>query len=447
MATHSASSGLHTVPAHRHLGSGSSNKENYAPIILLLKGYLDLYSPDALEQAVQNALASELAPELRTFGIDSAASYLAYANDLLHWIPHETQNGKDIYDTICAFYFVLDQEPLKSVQNPIAPAEVDKPLSWLSAWIVAYAQLVGLFMDTPDSFTTESYASFEASPLYRMSEALVPEGGYKTFNEFFARRLKPGSRPLTRPHDPSVITYAADSTFDGAWRISGSSHIDVLDPSLGGAASANPVTVKRIEWDIRDLLRDSQFAGEFGDGIFLHCFLNTYNYHRQHAPIAGVIREARVIQGAAYLDVEVGHTSDTANDDGSGKKKLTLKPVRRIQPTKAGADPDAQDNTGYQFLQSRGLIVIESRELGLVAVLPIGMAQVSSIKLSVKPGDRVEKGQEISYFHFGGSDCVMVFQKKAGLDLGDFPDAPLDHWSPVGSRLNTKTPDGPPPLK
>ena len=38
----------------------------------------------------------------------------------------------------------------------------------------------------------------------------------------------------------------------------------------------------------------------------------------------------------------------------------------------------ALDEAGYQFIQTRGLIVIQSK-IGKVAVLPLGMAQVSSI--------------------------------------------------------------------
>ena len=74
----------------------------------------------------------------------------------------------------------------------------------------------------------------------------------------------------------------------------------------------------------------------------------------------------------------------------------------------------ASNTPGYQFVQTRALILIES-EIGLVAVMPIGMAQVASVVLSVKPGDYVQKGQELSYFQFGGSDIIMVFQKKANI--------------------------------
>ena len=66
-------------------------------------------------------------------------------------------------------------------------------------------------------------------------------------------------------------------------------------------------------------------------------------------------------------------------------------------------------------MQTRGLIIIDNPLLGLVAVLPIGMAQVSSVDLTVQPGEYVQKGQEISRFQFGGSDIVMVFQKKANI--------------------------------
>ena len=85
----------------------------------------------------------------------------------------------------------------------------------------------------------------------------------------------------------------------------------------------------------------------------------------------------------------------------------------------AGASEDlgAPDTPGYQFIQARGLILIDNPVLGLVAVLPIGMAQVSSVVLSVNQGDVVEKGQEISCFQLGGSDIIMVFQKNANVKI------------------------------
>ena len=56
---------------------------------------------------------------------------------------------------------------------------------------------------------------------------------------------------------------------------------------------------------------------------------------------------------------------------------------------------------------------------GLVAILPIGMSQVSSCNWeeSVKVGASVKKGDPMGYFLFGGSDIVMIFQEGVKLEL------------------------------
>ncbi|KZV79432.1 hypothetical protein EXIGLDRAFT_782348 [Exidia glandulosa HHB12029] len=47
----------------------------------------------------------------------------------------------------------------------------------------------------------------------------------------------------------------------------------------------------------------------------------------------------------------------------------------------------------------------------------VNPADFSSVKLSVKEGDELRKGQEISYFQLGGSDIVMIFQKDAKVEF------------------------------
>ncbi|KAI1264559.1 phosphatidylserine decarboxylase-like protein [Xylariaceae sp. FL1019] len=335
---------------------------------------------------------------MNDFGVTTAEEYLQFANNYLHWTPTESVSGRQIYSVLSTFYFILDQPPLRDLQVPIEPYSIGRPLPWLSSWIVVYAQLMGQWMDTPPSLTNESLATFYASPRYRLDEALVPPGGWKNFNEFFGRKLVDGARPVAP--GKLIVTYPCDCSYDSAFDIDSNSTIDV----------------KGVQWNIDDLLHPSAYEDSFQGGVFMHAFLNTHNYHRQHAPVGGRVLEARVIQGAAYLEVQ---------PDGT-----TLRALRRIP------GPDAQDGTGYQFLQTRGLIVIETDDIGLVAILPIGMAQVSSVVLSVKPGDRIEKGDEISYFQFGGSDCVVVFQKEAGLKDFDFHPSPDDPgYSLYGSLL------------
>lgn len=99
----------------------------------------------------------------------------------------------------------------------------------------------------------------------------------------------------------------------------------------------------------------------------------------------GVIREVRNIHGRVYLDVNRA-------SDGS------LRPVR-------GDD--------FQFNQERGLVVVETEDLGLVAIVPVGMSLISSVALTPAAGATLRKGEEIGYFQFGGSDIVILFQDEA----------------------------------
>lgn len=309
------------------------------------------------------------------------------------------------------FYFIFDQSPLLELQTPIKPESVGEPLTWLSSWLVVYAQLIGSWMDTPGSFTADSLQSFINSPQYNVGEALVPPGGWRTFNEFFARHLQLGARPVTEPDNDYVIVYPADCKYDSTPEDQGS--VSVSD--------VGTVVIKGLSWTINSLLQGSEFGNDFNGGVWMHAFLSAYNYHRQHAPVAGTVLEAKIIQGTAYLEV---------NADGS--------PQRRI--ITSGDKPDAPDTPGYQFLQTRGMIIIDNPVVGKVAVLPIGMAQVSSVNLSVRKGDVVRKGQEISYFKFGGSDIICVFQKQAGLSPNSFKSSGSGKYaySKTGTELARK---------
>ena len=56
-------------------------------------------------------------------------------------------------------------------------------------------------------------------PIVALQNPIVPHGGWRTFNQFFARDFKPGLRPVAAVYDPSVIVSPADSTFAGQWEI------------------------------------------------------------------------------------------------------------------------------------------------------------------------------------------------------------------------------------
>lgn len=55
--------------------------------------------------------------------------------------------------------------------------------------------------------------------------------------------------------------------------------------------------------------------------------------------------------------------------------------------------------------------------IGRVAIIEIGMVEVSSCIATVNVGDKVVKGEPIGRFEFGGSSHVIVFDKRAKLSF------------------------------
>lgn len=237
-------------------------------------------------------------------------------------------------------------------------------------WVRDYVESIGQWMDSPDSMT--SFQAFISEEIYAVDDYVAPPGGWLTYNQFFARQIKSGARPIQAPHDDRVVVAAADSTFCGCQPITEDS----------------TVTAKGLRWSIRELLAGSSHAEAFAKGWYCHSFLAPHNYHRFHTPVRGRLVELRTIMGKVAMDVH-------ALSDG------TLSVERSA--------------IGYQFQQERGLAILESA-IGLVAVIPIGMGIVSSVNFSALLGSWLEKGSELGFFSFGGSDVVLVFQQQAQLN-------------------------------
>ena len=162
--------------------------------------------------------------------------------------------------------------------------------------------------------------------MFNWDEYMPPPSGYFTFNQFFARHAKPGMRPIAGLRDDGVLVSPADSTFVGWWQISEQSKIYV---------ERNTLTVKGLQWSIHQLLEGSAYADRFRGGIFTHSFLNTFDYHRWHAPVQGRILEARVIQGQAFMDIGVTHPTVNGSDPKtlSGSCAISSSSPRSVPPS------------------------------------------------------------------------------------------------------------------
>ncbi|OSD06227.1 hypothetical protein PYCCODRAFT_1093411 [Trametes coccinea BRFM310] len=372
-------------------------------IVQKLKDYLDDY-PDFgndFRKSFEAARAENIA-EFEDHNIRTLEDYLDDIDNFLDWVPCENQDGTVLNTRMCLFYYLLNKPPVNRWLTPIDPSS-RPPWTWLSQWAIDYAKEVGKAMNAPGSLTEDTLQSFYNCPAYHMQDYVVPPGGWKSFNDFFTRQIKLEVRPVDAQSDNAIIVSPTDSTFKGAW-----------DVDARGTAT---FTAKGIPWPIGLLLDDERnsrpYGKDFAGGKFCHSFLNSTDYHRIHAPVAGEVLEARVVEGLCYLQVE-------AVPDDEGRKKIGVRRrlVAPLQP-------------GFQFLQTRGLVLIKNPDVGLVAVLPVGMPQVASVMMSVKQGDVIKKGQEIGYFQMGGSDIVLVFQPRAQVEFT----VGMEQWRPFGREI------------
>jgi phosphatidylserine decarboxylase len=140
---------------------------------------------------------------------------------------------------------------------------------------------------------------------------------------------------------------------------------------------------------------DNPYKDAFANGKFTHTFLNVDDYHHFHFPVSGVIKYVSNIPGLSSLGGVISW-------DRAGN-----------QYTFESKDP------AWQGIETRGCVIVDTGKYGLVAILPIGMAQIASVNFedSVKIGATVKKGDPLGYFLFGGSDFIMIFQQKAGFTL------------------------------
>ncbi|KFX94355.1 hypothetical protein O988_06350 [Pseudogymnoascus sp. VKM F-3808] len=319
----------------------------------------------AFGKAISDAI--DQAPTyMEKYEIRDLEGYFNYMDALQTWIPSENSTATQVLERVRIFYFLFNQCSVRDLQTPLSPETTRGPLSWLSGWLVRYATTLGQFLDTPESLTAETLATFRESGKYGLDDYIVPDGGWKTFNDFFARHVKPDRRPIAAPADPAVIASPADCMLQGTWPVD----------------ENGSVTFKGIPWRISDLLQDSAYGECFRGGSFIHAILFPFDYHRMHAPVGGKVLECKVISGQAMLEAIAVNGRPRSN-------------------------PNAEE--GYQWCQTRGLIVLDS-SIGKVAILPVGMGHISSVTMTPHVGEEISKGDEIGYFQFGGSDIIMIFE-------------------------------------
>ena len=340
-----------------------------------------------LEESIAKAAAAN--PDKDT----NPAQSLTEFYDFVEWssttLPRfilKLPTGSSLYDHIDQgvdyLYFLLDQ-PLAELEGKgyYHPSlQYHEPVR---SWLTEYVRTWGAFLSTPESWKPSYAEEFFADPGFGVCRDWyeAPEN-WKSFNDFFSRKLRCASvRPVTAAADPSIVVSPVDGHPQGVWQIDEEGYI----------VQKEGVRLKSRYFDaIADLIGEgSAYRDAFKGGTLTHIFLDVNDYHRYHFPVDGKILEMRHIPGLTA---------------GGG--------VYRFDPAEKKYVLDCAD-PGWESIETRSCIILDTEAYGLAALLPIGMSQICSVNFSegLAPGVHVHKGDELGYFLFGGSDYVILFQK------------------------------------
>ena len=382
-----------------------------------------------LEQSI--ALGERINSDPMTNPVASLEDYYHFIDALVTYNPQNiltgTLNGQtrvsmdgknycnwNILDILAYSYFLVDRQLTTDPRGQIQFAN-DKFGEWMRDIAVEwgnYLEKPASVINVPDFTGDPNYATWTSasdpgtSPWY-----CPPEGGYGTFQAFFTREFcaatfPNGSRPVQGYDDPKTVVAIGDSTSAGRWPISEDGK---LVTTYDGVAQSGRVIKGQLYSNVHDFILggDGETVIEsfgsidptlFDGGTWTHQFLNVNNYHRLHVPVAGKIVYLKHLQSGVRMK------SGWSEAIGEGEVSFY----------------DPRDTADWQFGQTRMVIGIDTGEPhGVVVISPMGMAQVSGIRKRqwVIENAQTLKGQEFANFAFGGSDFVVIFEKKADFVL------------------------------
>lgn len=219
-----------------------------------------------------------------------------------------------------------------------------------------------------------------------VNEFANPSESFRTFNEFFYRRLKPGARPIDS--DPAAVVFPADGR-----------HLGFPD-----ASKIDGVFVKGQRFDLARLLGDADLAARYARGPLVLSRLCPVDYHRFHFPLAGRPSEATRLNGPLY----------------------SVNPIA------------LRRNLSYLWENRRTLTTLQTEKFGRLLLLEVGATNVGSIVQTYRPGRAVAKGDEKGYFCFGGSSTLLLFESgrvRLAEDLVEQSRHQRELYARVGDRL------------
>ena len=343
---------------------------------------------NAIKQPAYHKSIQQLATLIESDGV-----VRMYVTQMLEEVPEEKRVFDDVHSLLNAMNLIIQRAPEFKDGTPFPMSALFADMMYTPAGEAGFCNAAlnaatrnvlqewCKFLDSRESLYVinkkDGWLSPKAWQENNLDDFVVPNsddpnGGFQSFNEFFHRKIKAKLRPVAALDDDKTVVSANDGTVYQIAR---------------AVKKKDQFWIKSQPYSLVNML-NGMYVDRFVGGDVVQSFLGGSDYHRFHAPINGTVRAASVVDGLMFSELR------SQGFDASGG---TL-------------------SQGYQAsVNTRGLLFIESEnpKLGMVCVIPIGITEVSSVTLTVKPGQKVRKGDEVGYFSYGGSSMCLVFQPGA----------------------------------
>lgn len=256
----------------------------------------------------------------------------------------------------------------------------------LIAHVPLFSQLYGKRQKSKKS--REKIAPFLKTYGVDVSEFEKPLSKFESFNDFFIRKLKPESRPIT-PGDEVAILPA-----DGRY---------LVFPEL---SESEGFYVKNKKFDLRRLLQDEFSFELYKRGSLVIARLCPTDYHRFHFPFECLPSKPKLINGPLY----------------------SVNPIA------------LREHIHILNENKRMFTELQTKKFGKVLYIEVGATCVGSIQNTFQPNTPYKKGAEKGYFEFGGSCLLILFQPNTitfDLDLVEASAQCIETRAKFGMRLGS----------
>lgn len=234
---------------------------------------------------------------------------------------------------------------------------VGKRVTELIAKRKIFSKLYGMYCDT--KLSARKINSFIEDFNIDMTLSQKKSNEFKSFNDFFIRKLTSDARPVDK--NPNVLVSPGDG------RITAYENIDL----------EKLVQIKGITYSLKELINNDSIAEKYSDGTCIILRLCPTDYHRFHFVDSGVPSESTHIKGSYY-----------------------------------SVNPIALNSIPKLFCENkREWSIFHSDNFGDILTIEVGATCVGSIIQTYTPNKSVSKGEEKGYFKFGGSTTILFFEK------------------------------------